>query len=50
MIFVRANDLELWEFRLDDGRAGYWNGKQPFGTPEGRESVPGRLHGGAGLP
>ena len=36
-IFVRTNDPGPWEFRLDDGRAGYWNGKPPFGVPEGRD-------------
>ena len=49
-IFVRTNDPGPWEFRLDDGRAGYWNGKPPFGVPEGRDSVPDRLHGGAESP
>ena len=49
-IFVRPNDPGPWEFRLDDGRAGYWNGKSPSGTPGGRESVPGRLHDGTGPP
>ena len=49
-IFVRTNDPGPWEFRLDDGRAGYWNGKPPFGAPEGRDSVPDRLHGGAESP
>ena len=49
-IFVWSNDPGPWEFRLDDGRAGYWNGKSPSGTPGGRESVPGRLHDGTGPP
>ena len=49
-IFVQTNDPGPWEFRLDEGRAGYWNGKPPFGVPEGRDSVPDRLHGDADSP